>query len=486
MSRPCCDRCLKGGHECLWYEEDQPRVRIRQNYPDIPDSAPIRAEGSLSKALDCLSAGLPEDRIDRTSTTTEGVTRSYIVDAGQPCTTSGHTLPARDNPSEDLVHLCSKNNPTKENVYVYRSIIPSVDGAQATRESYFALIANEYIYSVLSFRFMAPSPTIRTSVAVRVRGSRATRAMYLGTMILQGLNHDFRTHDTPLKKYLDWINEFERRFITNFGRSSRLEDVGDCLAAHIELAVLRFFLRDSASAYSLFRAGLSKFFLLIAADSGLLSEQPNGNLTVSFPRVLGSPRYELSRFVLYDTILSFLLGVPPLLEYGYEGTCESDGFEWIHGIPFALFQIIAQVNSWRAGSKVPLDDWQTLEQRVLTWRPSHAMLNECSASEDANIERATVQEGWRHVLLIYIYMFDIRTLAHLLSRFVEAGIAARLERHRVAVYETLLSFTDARPWLLGGPRFSQFLYHLWHGAGEGGRAITWNDYVQSRHETNPL
>ncbi|QRW20087.1 Fungal Zn(2)-Cys(6) binuclear cluster domain [Rhizoctonia solani] len=403
------------------------------------------------KALDCLSAGLPEDRIDRTSTTTEGVTRSYIVDAGQPCTTSGHTLPARDNPSEDLVHLwsqsqsrsivysssrtyqsdttrcsfdtisgskSSKNNPAKENVYVYRSIIPSVDGAQATRESYFALIANEYIYSVLSFRFMAPSPTIRTSVA--------------------GLNHDFRTHDTPLKKYLDWINEFERRFITNFGRSSRLEDVGDCLAAHIELAVLRFFLRDSASAYS------------------LLSEQPNGNLTVSFPRVLGSPRYELSRFVLYDTILSFLLGVPPLLEYGYEGTCESDGFEWIHGIPFALFQIIAQVNSWRAGSKVPLDDWQTLEQRVLTWRPSHAMLNECSASEDANIERAT------------------------------AGIAARLERHRVAVYETLLSFTDARPWLLGGPRFSQFLYHLWHGAGEGGRAITWNDYVQSRHETNPL
>ncbi|CAE6459090.1 unnamed protein product [Rhizoctonia solani] len=264
----------------------------------------------------------------------------------------------------------------------------------------------------------------------------------------------------------------------------------------------------------MFQAALPKFLQLAAAESSLLVEQTNGNSAISFPRTLGSPRHELARFALHDTTVSFLLGVTPLVEYAYEGTCDSEhrGFEWIHGVPIALFQIIAQVSSWRAGSRVHLDDWQTLEQRVLEWESPYAMLDKPFSPDSTNVERATVQEGWRHVLLIYIYMgicgvssYDSRVQAsadrifrltktlsssrisiHMLPHCVVAGVAARLEKHRVAIYDKLISFQDARPWYFCGAQFSQFLYHLWHGVGSAGAAVTWDDYVQSRHAVIPI
>jgi hypothetical protein len=164
---------------------------------------------------------------------------------------------------------------------------------------------------------------------------------------------------------------------------------------------------DSASAYAVLRAALPRFLSLAAAEPHLLVEHPNGSLTVSLPFVLGSHRIEFSRFVVYDMMLPFLFGVTPLVEYAYEGTCDQDGFEWVHGIPGVLFQVISQVNSHRAGSRVRLDDWHTLERRVLTWQSSYATLHAPSVPDRDTVERATVQEGWRHVVLMYIYMVRV-------------------------------------------------------------------------------
>ncbi|CEL63187.1 hypothetical protein RSOLAG1IB_05228 [Rhizoctonia solani AG-1 IB] len=74
----------------------------------------------------------------------------------------------------------------------------------------------------------------------------------------------------------------------------------------------------------------------------------------------------------------------------------------------------------------------------------------------------------------------------MLPHCVVAGVAARLESQRVAVYSKLNSFTDARPWLVSGSQFSRFLYHLWHATGTGGGAVTWDDYVQSRQAIIPI
>ncbi|CEL56426.1 hypothetical protein RSOLAG1IB_07813 [Rhizoctonia solani AG-1 IB] len=37
LVRPCCERCLKGGYECLGYEHINPRVKV---YPRNPEVAP--------------------------------------------------------------------------------------------------------------------------------------------------------------------------------------------------------------------------------------------------------------------------------------------------------------------------------------------------------------------------------------------------------------------------------------------------------------
>ncbi|CAE6361183.1 unnamed protein product [Rhizoctonia solani] len=275
-----------------------------------------------------------------------------------------------------------------------------------------------------------------------------------------------------------------------------------------QLVTLKFTLTDSTSGYALFRRTLPKFLQLAAADSSLLTEQPDGSLIISFPRVLGSRLPEIKRFAIYDAMSAFLLGVPPLAEYGYDCECDSErhGFEWAYGIPVTLLQIISQVNSWRAGSRVTLDDWKTLEMHVLTWKLPCVMLEQASTPENVNVARAAVQEGWRHVLLIYVYMgvcgvsshdsraqtsvdriFQLGEIVgsshigvHMLAHCVAAGLAARLEKHRIAVYEKLVSFRNTRNWIFSGSQFSEILYHLWHGNGAGGAAVTWDDYIRSR------
>jgi hypothetical protein len=159
------------------------------------------------------------------------------------------------------------------------------------------------------------------------------------------------------------------------------------------------------SGYTLLRKALPKFLQLVVSDSGLYTEH-NGHLVVSFSGVLSAPRYEVRRFVTYDTLTGFLLGVSPLVEYWYDVRSgdEPHGFDWPHGIPAAFITIIAQINSHRAGSRVSLEDWEILEKRILSWVPPLTVPDGSSHIESASTARLSIQEGWRHVLLIYLYM----------------------------------------------------------------------------------
>jgi hypothetical protein len=65
-------------------------------------------------------------------------------------------------------------------------------------------------------------------------------------------------------------------------------------------------------------------------------------------------------------------------------------------------------------------------------------------------------------------------------------LAARFEKHRVAVYEILHSIKLTRVWLFPGSKFGEVLYDLWHGVGLGGAAVTWDDYGRSRCAAAPL
>ncbi|CAE6348192.1 unnamed protein product [Rhizoctonia solani] len=395
---------------------------------------------------------------------------------------------------------------------VYQSIPRSIDMMQTVREDHFGRVASEYAFQILGLWFLTPLPTIHDSMASQIRGSITVRAMYLGVTVFQALQQGPQASDAAINRYISCINDFEGEIAINVRRNPSSSDMLDRFRAHLELVFLKYSLVDGVSAYTLLRTALPMFLSFISTESDLLIDQPNGSLAVSFANTLRSPRHELARFVGNDVILPFLLGAPPLAEYAYERSCDHDQFEWVHGIPISLFQTVSQVNSWRAGSKVFLEDWQTLEQRTLAWRSPYDTSDVPFVPESATSEMAAVREGWRYVVLIYIYMgvcgvssHDSRVQAsvdrifqlsgtvrsshigmHMLPHYFVAGVAARLERHRVAVYEKLLSFTGSRPWLFGGPQLGLFLYRLWRGVGTGGGAVTWDDYVRSRQAVAPI
>jgi hypothetical protein len=180
-----------------------------------------------------------------------------------------------------------------------------------------------------------------------------------------------------------------------------------------QLATLKFSLMDSSSGYTALRHALPKFLQLAVTDPRILVEQPGGDLAVSFTRMFDASQYQLARFVNYEVVSAFLLGLPPLVDYMYDSECSPNstypGSRWIHGIPVLFLQIISQVNSCRAHPRVYSDDWQSLEERVLTWKSPHPMPDNSSTSagDTVDVARDTLQEGWRHVLLIYIYMVSL-------------------------------------------------------------------------------
>jgi hypothetical protein len=63
---------------------------------------------------------------------------------------------------------------------------------------------------------------------------------------------------------------------------------------------------------------------------------------------------------------------------------------------------------------------------------------------------------------------------------IQAGLAARYEKHRSIIRAKLLSFQDMRVWLFRGTDFTAVLDHLWHGVGANGEPVMWDDYVRSR------
>ncbi|KAF8703954.1 hypothetical protein RHS03_06142, partial [Rhizoctonia solani] len=450
-------------------------------------SAPAFVSGGTAepgKTLGSSSAGLPERRWEESGTHVKCLARPSIMGAAMTYGTTnatssneysntigelseefehlwleGYIQPIMYTCSSERRALCSRrplqagssvpdigNGVARDVRCLYSGIPPSVDASRTMRDEYLAQVANEYFLEQLDCWFTSPPPAVSGLMASQQSGlTRILLVVHFGANILHALKENIPIIQT-------YIGLIDRMY---------------------QLATFKSTLVDSTAGYALLQRAYPKFLLVVATDSELLVEQPNGSLVISFSRVISAPWDAVVWFAMCDTVSAFLLGTIPLAEYGYdcEGGSEQHRFEWIYGIPVAMLQVIAQVNSWRAGSTVALDDWQTLERRVMDWKVPLLMIKMGCPVDSVDEERRAVLEGWRHVVLIYIYM---------------AGLAARLEKQRMIVYEKLISFKDTRVWLYCGQQFSEFLYSLWHGVGIGGAAVTWDDYVQLKRTIVPI
>ncbi|CUA67701.1 hypothetical protein RSOLAG22IIIB_13532 [Rhizoctonia solani] len=383
------------------------------------------------------------------------------------------------------------------------SIPPSIDTTQIIREEHCKQIVYEYHVQRSGYSFILPLPS---GANVLLQGQKMkVWALYLGAKLFQALDGNMVT------RYIDRIDELEQKLGCQLRSSTSPNSIAGFLSAQISLAYFKFIAIGCRSGYPSLQKTLPVFLCLVATDSSLHIEHPGG-LVTSFPRTLGALRWEIQCFVMYDAITPLLLGTPPLVEYGYNGECDpaSHNLEWLHGIPVVFIEIISQVNSWRAGSRAPpLDDWHKLEMRVLAWQSQ--LKAEGNASDNLTVKLA-IQEGWKHVVLIYIYMgmcgvssHDARVQTsiqqiiqlgegvenlpvgvHTLPHCIIVGLAAKYEKHRSIVHKKILSFKGHQVWLFGGSEFTQVLEHLWFGVGAGGAPVTWNDYIESRRAVLPI
>ncbi|CEL62693.1 hypothetical protein RSOLAG1IB_05049 [Rhizoctonia solani AG-1 IB] len=300
---------------------------------------------------------------------------------------------------------------------VCQTIPPSV-GVQITVEDRFVHAANEYLFQRLCFWIMSPSSALCHSIVNQLRGSNRTiRALYLAAGFLQTPSQDPSIRSSVTQGHLSCASGLEKKMTTDPYSSPR-SDIRDHLMAHLELAALKFSLMDSSSGYTALRHALPKFLQLAVTDPRILVEQSDGNLAVSFTRMFDTFQYELTRFVSYEVVSAFLLGLPPLVDYVHDSQWSSSFIhprsEISHGPPAVFFQIISQVNSWRTRPRVYSDGWQSLEERVLTWKSPYAMSDNLStsASDSLGAARDILHEGWRHVVLIYIYMVGLSGSFH--------------------------------------------------------------------------
>ncbi|KAG8777535.1 hypothetical protein FRC12_000322 [Ceratobasidium sp. 428] len=394
-----------------------------------------------------------------------------------------------------------------------RSIPPAVGGDASLRGSHVLYILGEYERLRLSKFFLPLPPSKRGILVSRLENSgTALWLMYLGAKILRALSES--SSSNVVQPYVHWIDKFDQQ-ATSLCQNASVDDLGNRFTALIELSFLKFVVVGYAAGYSVLRRSAPMFFQLFAADPSLWFEQ-NGRLLISLSRALSAERYEIRRFVFYDTMLALVLGLPPLVEYdSSEFPIISELVEpldGVHGVPIELIVNIVQVNAWRAAHLgVPnADGWMGLEVRTLTWDPRTEEIQGGDSYEV--VTRLAVQESWRHAVLIYIYMgmcglpsSDFRVQSsvqqiirliklissasvdiHLFAPCVVVGVAAQYEHQRATVRDKLESFSGIRVWLCRGTDLVPVLDHLWHGVGRDGGAVTWEDYVRSRNVVLPI
>ncbi|KAG9118624.1 hypothetical protein FRC07_006778, partial [Ceratobasidium sp. 392] len=302
-------------------------------------------------------------------------------------------------------------------------------------------------------------------------------SLYLGSHVVRALLEGTHQHH-----YVGWIDRF-RRQLTNTSVSQSV-DVSDLVGR------------------------LSSMQDLAAKYLTLWSE----NSAISIFRTLHAPIYEMRKFVLWDTVFAVAFGTAPLLHYNTafhelpDERLNVKILEWAYGCPGDMIVLLAKINSRRVSRWIGQEDgndeeWRESEKRLKEWKPV------MDVDQSSNVvARFAIQESWRQAVLIYLYMgmcgvdsgdarveSSIRQIVqlaktiesgnpfeiHLSMPCLIAGVVARLEPHRSLLRKKIEVSRNENVWCLRGADFVPVLNHLWHGAGAGGRAVNWEDYVTS-------
>ncbi|KAG9078136.1 hypothetical protein FS749_009900, partial [Ceratobasidium sp. UAMH 11750] len=334
--------------------------------------------------------------------------------------------------------------------------------------------------------------------------------MFIGARILQAV-----LDGTSKEQYAGWISRFHAYVLASVGLDSEFSRLRAQLSSLQDLSLYYHLVSHSSAGYSLFKKAAPVFTQFVSQHPHLWT--PDSNICLD--AVLHTRGFNIPRFAFFDAIYSLAFGVAPLIHYDTNqprpaGAEHFHLLEWIFGCPPDIVIALAKVNAWRASQRLEqtvatpmLDEWQEIEERLQTWRPTVEHID-----EPLNVvARLAVFEGWRQAALIYLYMGmcgvnsadprvescvrQVIQLActiqpgapaepYMMLPCLIAGVAARLEKHRAVIYKKLSTPQTDGILALRGSDFLPVMDNLWHGAGTDGTPVIWENYVRARLDSD--
>lgn len=353
---------------------------------------------------------------------------------------------------------------------------------------------------------------MREAVLCRLHMSDATRwATYLGAKMYESLLEGAILEKTI--EYDFWLRKYEQELYSTPTSALTNKQLQDRLSQALEIGFLKLRLNKNFYLPELLHSCAPTFFQIALSDPTLWPSE-SSFMAVSVSHIFGSNRYELGHYIHLDTCCMIVYAVPLTLQY--DTSCspfntEIHPVEWIHGCPVEFHIAFIEINA-RCALGYVTPDWQDIERRIKSWQP-----RQYNPTGEAckDVTRLAVQESWRQLLLVYLYMalcgvasddprvqsavtqiFQIlgtvkrqdppKIGIHFLIQYLVAGACTPSEKRRALVRFRMLDKFENNLWLLHGADFVPVLDHLWHGAAANGRPIRWSDYMASRQIALPV
>ncbi|KAF8679809.1 hypothetical protein RHS04_04756 [Rhizoctonia solani] len=548
LQRPACDRCLKGGYECLGYKHVKSKgygydQRLASDHTSpansssglLGSSAPSlsprsddgpRRDANLSADITAVS----EDLANNVTSAQPGVALvrkdlsnlfsffnedAVIYDTFPP--TRSQTQVTEN---EILSPLCSASNQRPiflTNPLLFQLASPTLKGVPISPD---VCGIAEYVVShfgrILSLTYFSPRDEIeklRGMAIWRLSTCKFSRQSMLidakvQWSVLRG------NHLMHASAFTRWIEGFEQAVRTRLGTHLTGYELQERLNDVLEMLLIKSRFLDSATTYGLSCRFVPNFLQMVYSDPTMWSPQYDLTL-VSMAHILACSRYGPALYMLMDIVGSMVYGLPHLVDYNTDVELfhpESHPVEWVDCFPGEFMIILAKINTCR--DQTSTEDWRTIEQRLFSWK-SRPQFEPKVLESWRSVAWTALQETWRQTLLIYLYLAVCGVLTddpriqvalkqvfqligvirrqdppvsnvHLFSQYLIAGICSRTEKQRKLVRARLGCVDETRMWSFRSADIVPVLDHLWLGAGMGGQPVTWNNYVHSRRTALPL
>ncbi|CAE6516376.1 unnamed protein product [Rhizoctonia solani] len=449
--KPACNRCLKGGYECLGYDHNKSAEDTRTTGDDTnlpPD--PPRVIRSSPFPLTSPT----------TSTSTNSVESSRDYD--EPLIPNDTLAALGIYDSHAGIRRLVSSNPTRTPQHIFNTLAhrgtdaaipdepppirPEIDVAETT-----LFLSPDTTSTVVSHQPVSPFDPLLSALASQIprnvplspelsgiieyvisRVDRILDATYFrpqGRQIAnfradivwrlstcdfarQGLVIYAKIRNSILDgtdssnggSFIRWIDGHEQVLSTSLDRSLTPYEHQERHHDVLEMFYVKVAIFNATATYKLMCRLAPTFFQAVYSDPVLWPAEHNPAL-VSIAYLLACARYGPVGYMLMDVMASMAYGVPHIVTYDADTELfhtEPHPAEWMNCFPGEFLLMLARINICRDQGLLAVD-WQDIEGQLVTWEARPKYKPE-GLDSGKSVAWLALQETWRQTLLIYLYL----------------------------------------------------------------------------------